>query len=144
MVANALRAMGVTVELMADHFPQDTADAVWLEEVGNRGWVVLTKDKNITHNHIEIVALLKSNTHSFVLTSGSITGAEMAHAFVVALPQIRGIVETTKAPLVATVSRGGNVRVTHTYAELQSSLEAASRRESLPNSSAPAQKLPSD
>lgn len=132
MVATALRAAGATVEIMADHFPQDTADAVWLEEVGKRGWIVLSKDKNLTHNHIEIVALLKSNTHSFVLTSGSITGAEMANAFVMALPQILGIAETSPPPLVATVSRGGSVRVTHTYSELQSSLDAAARRESAP------------
>lgn len=115
---------------MADHFDQDTVDAVWLEEVGAKRWIVLSKDKNLTHNHIEIVALLKSNTYSFILTSGSVTGAEMASAFATALPQILGIIATKPAPLVATVSKGGNVRVTHTYAELLQCLEEAAKRES--------------
>jgi predicted nuclease of predicted toxin-antitoxin system len=73
-VADALRAIGEEVALKTDHFEQDAEDRIWLTEVGARGWVILSADKNFRHNHIEIVALLKSNTHSFLLTSGNFSG----------------------------------------------------------------------
>jgi uncharacterized protein with PIN domain len=43
----ALREAGWNVELHDDHFKDDTPDEKWLEEVGKKGWVVLTKDKAI-------------------------------------------------------------------------------------------------
>ena len=65
MAPKALRALGLQVERKTDHFDQDTLDSIWLEEVGKKGWIILSKDKNLKHNHREIVALLKANTHSF-------------------------------------------------------------------------------
>jgi hypothetical protein len=58
-----LRAVGERVELKTDHFGQDTEDSEWLAKVGSWGWIVLSKDKHLKHNHIEIVALLKSGTY---------------------------------------------------------------------------------
>lgn len=112
---SALRAAGERVEIKTDHFSQDTEDIAWVTEVGARGWIILSADDRLRHNHIEIVALLKSNTHSFLLNSGSLRGAQMANAFVTALPQMKGIVRTVAAPAVCVVSQGGVVRVKHTY-----------------------------
>src|SRR5688500_4091052 len=109
IVPDALRQAGARVELKEAHFDKDTQDAVWLAEVGQRGWIVLSKDKSLRHNYIELVALLKSNTHAFILTSGSFTGEEMAQAFVAALPEMQGIVSSHSPPLVATVSKSGRV-----------------------------------
>jgi PIN like domain len=36
-----LRSGGLTVERHADHFAADTADEVWLKQVGRRGWIAL-------------------------------------------------------------------------------------------------------
>lgn len=114
-VPNALRAAGERVEIKTDHFSQDAEDIVWVTEVGARGWIILSADDRLRHNHIEIVALLRSNTHSFLLNSGSLSGAQMASAFVTALPQIKGIVGTVAPPAVCVVSQAGSVRVKHTY-----------------------------
>lgn len=118
MVPDALRNAGLHVERKTDHFAQDTPDTEWLEAVGKKRWIVLSKDKNLKSNHIEIVALLKSNTHSFILTSGSFTGPEMANAFIIAIPQMRRIISKIPAPVVCSVSKGGAVRVRYTYDEL--------------------------
>lgn len=115
MVPDALRAIGEHVELKTDHFPQDAKDEDWVPVVGKRGWIILSADHQIKHNLIELVALLKSNTHSFLLPRGDLTGPEMAHAFVIAMPQMKGIIASVPPPLVATVSPSGNVRVTHTH-----------------------------
>lgn len=131
MVPDALRAIGVTVERKTDHFDQDTPDSVWLREVGKRRWIILSKDKSLTHNHIEIVELLKANTHSFLLTSGNFTAAEMANAFISAMREMQGIVHSTPAPVVASVSKSGNVRIRYTYDQLVDVLLIAQERESL-------------
>ena len=36
---------GLMVEIHDDHFARDEEDRVWLQTVGERGWVVLTKDQ---------------------------------------------------------------------------------------------------
>jgi hypothetical protein len=72
-------------------------------------------DQNLKHNHIQIVALLKSNTHSFLLTSGSFSGPQMVKAFVTTLPDMKGIIATMPAPVVCKVWLTGEVRVTYTH-----------------------------
>src|SRR5690348_7425758 len=79
-VPNALRAAGEKVECKTDHYDQETEDAIWVPEVGAKGWIILSADKGLKHNLIEIVALLKSNTHSFLFTSADFSGPEMAKA----------------------------------------------------------------
>ena len=77
-VADALRQAGMQVEIHDDHFPPDAKDEDWLREVGRRGWVVLTKDKMIRHRASELLALRKACVSAFVLTSGNLSGGEMA------------------------------------------------------------------
>ena len=118
IVPNALRAAGATVEIKTDHFSQDCPDHEWLKAVGDKQWIVLSKDKNLQHNLIEIIALLRSNTHSFLLTSGNFTGPEMANAFVKALPHMNRMVAKFPPPFVGIVSKSGEVRVGYTADDL--------------------------
>lgn len=118
MVAAALRAAGERVEIMEDHFDSDAEDAVWVPAVGARGWVILSKDKALRHNSLEQIALLKSNTHSFILTSADQTGQQMAAAFVAALPDMKRLIAKFPPPFVGTVSPKGAVSVFFTHAQL--------------------------
>ncbi|MGD9855283.1 MAG: hypothetical protein AB7U20_10070 [Planctomycetaceae bacterium] len=96
-VASALRAIGCQVEIHEDHFDHDAEDSEWLPEVGKRGWVILTKDKEITRNYIELCALLKSGAPSFVLKAQDMTGPQMAETFCKSLPQIRGCIKKSRS-----------------------------------------------
>jgi len=82
--------VGATVEIHDDHFPPDAKDEVWLTEVGCRGWVVLTKDDRIRYRITERTAFASAKVKAFVLTSRQLQGSEMAKAFVIALPRIKG------------------------------------------------------
>jgi hypothetical protein len=115
VVPNALRARGVDVEVKTDHFAPDTKDTDWLLEVGKRGWVILSKDKHLRHNYLEIVSLLESGTASFLLTSGNFTGEEMANAFVKALPDIKRMLRKFSAPFVASVTKAGKAHMQYTF-----------------------------
>jgi hypothetical protein len=110
-VPAALRAKGIRVELLHEHFDLATQDTDWLSEVGRRGWIVLTKDQRIRRRRVEIEALQAANVAAFVLTSGNLTGAATAAAFVVAWPRIQKTVHDYALPFVAAVDANGRVKL---------------------------------
>jgi hypothetical protein len=112
IIANALREAGAWVELHDDHFSQDAQDQVWLAEVGNRGWVVLTKDKRLRYRAVEKNAMMSAGVRAFVLTArGDLSGAEIGQIFVKALPTIKRSCATDSGPFVAHVNRDGSVSI---------------------------------
>jgi hypothetical protein len=75
IIPGALRQAGEEVRVHDDYFQQDAKDEVWLADVGKRGWIVLTKDKNIRYRPVELQALLLAKVRAFVLTArGDLTG----------------------------------------------------------------------
>jgi predicted nuclease of predicted toxin-antitoxin system len=111
LVVQALRAAKLEVHAHDDHFAQDTPDAEWLVEVGRRGWVVLTKDKNIRVNALERIALLRANVACIMLGRGDLTGTAMAQVFVDALPLIQRVLRRFALPIAASLSSGRSLRV---------------------------------
>jgi predicted nuclease of predicted toxin-antitoxin system len=103
---------GLKIEIHDDHFPRDEEDRVWLRAVGERGWVVLTKDQKLRYRPLEIAALRASNARVFVLTAGNLRGSEIASVFLAALPHMCQVLREVPGPFVARVSRPGNVRIT--------------------------------
>ena len=118
MVAGALRAAGQQVRLHHDHFDQDIKDPDWLMAVGRNGWVVLTKDRHIRSNQIEIESIITANIACFNLVSADIDGAQMARAFVAALGSIRRMLQRIDRPFVANVTKSGGVDLLYRYADL--------------------------
>jgi predicted nuclease of predicted toxin-antitoxin system len=85
-VAAALKAKGATVERHDQHFPINAPDDVWIPEVGRRGWVVLTKDREIRYRGNEKAAVRNTGVKLFILRAKNIRTAEIAAAFAIALP----------------------------------------------------------
>ena len=109
VVPEALKAAGARITIHDDHFSPDTSDDVWLREVSDRGWAVLTKDKAIRYRKNERTAVDVAGGRLFVLTAGNITGKEIASGFVEALPRMIRLAVKEPAPFIATVSRAGAV-----------------------------------
>ena len=103
---------GLAIEIHDDHFARDEEDRVWLRTVGERGWVVLTKDQRLRYRPLEITALRASNARVFVLTSGNLRGIEIAAVFRAALPRIHRILQSRPGPFVARVSQSGHLTIT--------------------------------
>jgi hypothetical protein len=108
-VRDALVGAGATVEIHADHFPDDAPDARWLAESGKRGWVVLTKDDAIRRNPLERRALLTAGVRTFIITSASMAGPEMAELLVKHLARIENLARSRRAPFIARVASSGVV-----------------------------------
>ena len=111
LVSSALQEAGASVERLRDHFAPGTPDQEWLTEVGNRRWVVLTKDKRIRRRPAEVAAIVGANVRAFVFTSGNATGQAMAQAYVTALPAMRQFCRDFAPPFVATLGAAGRVKM---------------------------------
>jgi len=111
-VRTELTRAGFVVEIHDDHFARDEEDRIWLRTVGERGWVVLTKDQRLRYRPLEIAALRASKARVFVLTAGNLRGVEIATVFMAALPRIYKVLHTLPGPFVARVSRSGHVAIT--------------------------------
>lgn len=127
-MAEALRGEGVEVELLAEHFTESIADEEWLRVAGERGWIVLTKDKHIRRRTLELAALLHGQTRSFALTGGEMRGHAMAEAFRRALPRMKQFVRDFPAPFVATVSAAGRVTMLLRHAAIRKAIARAAER----------------
>ena len=107
----ALVDAGLVVEIHDNHFARDEEDRVWLRAVGERSWVVLTKDQRLRYRPLEIAALRASNARVFVLTAGNLRGIEIAAVFLSALPRICGVLNSLPGPFIAHVSQSGHLTI---------------------------------
>jgi predicted nuclease of predicted toxin-antitoxin system len=92
-----------------DHFKRDEEDRIWLQEVGRRSWVVLTKDQRLRYRPLELAALRASHARVFILVAGNLRGAEIASVFVKALPRIFRVLRSRPGPFVARITSGAQV-----------------------------------
>ena len=99
-----MREAGLEVRLHKEYFAEDERDEVWLPDVAQRGWIILTRDKRIRRRPIEKQALIASGAKAFVLTATDLTGQEMADILVKQINRIERIARKT-GPLVAAISR---------------------------------------
>ena len=106
-VADALKAAGATVEIHLDNFAQDVEDTTWIPRVAARGWVILTKDKNIRRRHGEREATLLAQARMFTLSSGGMRGAVMADLFVRNLDAMETLALAMEPPFLAIVTQDG-------------------------------------
>ena len=66
-IPEALRLLGLPIEKHDDHFPSNAPDEKWLQEVGQRRWVVVTHDKRIRTNKSQLKALVDHAVGCFIL-----------------------------------------------------------------------------
>ena len=108
----ALRAKGYVVHTPSDAtIARGSLDVDLFPPLGEAGWVLLTKDKNIRRRQIELRALMRSRVAAFVLTSGDLKGEEQAHVFSEALPAMLRILRKNKPPFMARVTAEANVEL---------------------------------
>ncbi|HEY9825994.1 MAG TPA: DUF5615 family PIN-like protein [Stenomitos sp.] len=108
-VEEALRASGASVIHHREFFEPGTPDIEWLPIVGLKGWVVLTKDNNISKNQLELMAIASANVMVFILASGNLTSQEMAGLYVDVLEKLKRFVQGNQAPFIAKVFKDRRV-----------------------------------
>jgi hypothetical protein len=103
-VWQALADAGELVHHHDDHFASDAPDEDWLPIVAEHRWVALTKDKQIRLRFHERQSLLVAGGCAFFLSGGNLPGAEQARRFVSAVPRMKALLATTRAPFLGIVT----------------------------------------
>ena len=111
VVPDALRKIGLNVEVHADHFAHDAPDTEWLKKCGEAGWIVLAKDRAIKKNPLEREAIFTYGLAAFFLIKAGATGEENAQAIVKAAYKIIGILENQRRPFIARITSEGKVEL---------------------------------
>lgn len=112
VVPLALRNAGATVVAHDDVFDSGEKDEIWLKHAGRNRWIVLSSDKRIRYRINEREALLNADVRAFFLASKrSMSGLEMAQAFVHALPKIKRLAYKHPPPFIAHIWRDGTVKL---------------------------------
>ncbi|MPZ19409.1 MAG: hypothetical protein GEV06_16055 [Luteitalea sp.] len=81
-------------------------DVEWLPAIGKRGWVLLTKDKDIRRRPLEIEAIINARLRAFVLTATELRREEQATILLKAMPKIHRICRRT-GPFIYNITRLG-------------------------------------
>jgi len=110
-ILDALTQQGVKHERHGSYFQPGTEDTEWLPFVGEKGWVLVTKDKKIRYNELEKAAVLHSRVREFYFSSGNHSGAEMAEILVAALPGILRVWRREEPPFIASITKSGKVNL---------------------------------
>src|SRR3989449_11587737 len=112
-MAGALRKAGLNIEIHDDHFLQGALDPEWLRAVGERNWIVVTRDERIRYRVAEKQAIRRAKVRAFVLVAhGDLRIEEIAEILLKALSKVESIAVQEKPPFIAKIWRDGNVAVT--------------------------------
>ena len=98
-------------ERHGQHFAPGTEDTEWLPFVGEKGWLLLTKDKRIRYNELEKDAVREHKVREFYFSSGNFSGVEMAEMLIDALRDMVRVFRRQKPPFIASITKSGKVDV---------------------------------
>ena len=110
-LVDGLKNLGLNVERHDDHFTQTTLDVEWISHCGEKQWIIVSSDKNIKKNPLEIQAVLNAKVAAFFFTSASISSQQQIEAFSKALKRISNFVLNQERPFIARISPDGTVEL---------------------------------
>lgn len=84
-------------------------DEVLLEEAGERGWILLTKDRRIRRRPVELEALKRARVRALFFAAGDMTSAQMISSFRAALQRIQRLVKREKPPFLRRITPSGRL-----------------------------------
>ena len=110
IIADRLRAEGMAVEVHDDHLPLDAPDEDWIALVGRRGWVAITKDRNVRYRAAELEAIRRHAARVIVIRMKNATGPDIAALLVRGRRRIDRFAAKTPPPLVAGIYGNSTIK----------------------------------
>jgi hypothetical protein len=105
----ALQDVGANVEYPGPDraIPFGTPDTEWLAVVGEKRWIVFSRDKRVRQRAIEKQVLVEARVAAFIYTGGQASADDTCTAVLKALPKILNIAVSERRPLLYTIGRTG-------------------------------------
>lgn len=79
----------------------DEKDVVWIPKVAEAGYIILTKDKEIRRDSLEVRAVIEHRAHYFTLGRANRKSEQEAQIFLHHCPVIQRLVRSKGPPLIA-------------------------------------------
>lgn len=92
------------------YFPQDTDDKEWIPQVAQKGWCILSADKRMLKNVLELYELAKSRTYVFIFTC-VMTRRNRLNIIESALPNIEVLIRTQKPRGIYKIHQDGSMHL---------------------------------
>jgi len=108
-LGEALRDADIPFIIHDDKFAKDCADVDWLPIVGLKGWIVITRDKNIRRKPNELKAFREAKVIAFALASGNASAEDTARLVVGLYPKIVRKVRGAKPPAMFSITLSGKI-----------------------------------
>jgi hypothetical protein len=102
--------LGANVEHAGVAFPFGSPDEIWLAGCGAKGWIVLSRDKQIRRRRLEIETLRAAGVAAFVFTGGEATAQETADVIAALIRKFVNITISEPRPFLYTFGMGGSLR----------------------------------
>jgi hypothetical protein len=128
LILEKLRGAGLTVESHHVRFRHNTPDAVWLQAVGEKKWIVLTRDAMIGRRHLELDALLSARARVFVVVAKEYTDEASGNIIIAALPKILKMLDESRFPFIARITDSGTVNLWKTEPMRRKGIKVKKRR----------------
>lgn len=106
-LAQALAILGEEACHLQDEFAADCADKEWLAEIGDRGWFLVTRDRNILKNKAEQAALRRHNVGAFFLSGKGLSRWDLVQQVIRNWPRILELADSTHRPFAILIPPNG-------------------------------------
>ncbi|MFN4777763.1 MAG: hypothetical protein ACK6CP_04765 [Pseudanabaena sp.] len=114
----ALKQAGASIERHGDRFSHNTPDTDWLTDVSNRGWVILTQDKKISKNSLEVLAVAQSHARMFTLSSGNWGVDKIVTLLTNVVLELEQFADHNPAPFIAKITEAQSIVMWTDHQEL--------------------------
>lgn len=104
-----MRDAGADVQHAGKAFPFGTPDTEWLAACGERGWIILTRDKGIRRRVLEREAIRQSGAAVFACTAGQATALETAEVVLRLLVKFSNMAVSEPKPFLYTFGLAGRL-----------------------------------
>jgi hypothetical protein len=108
-ILTSLDQAGVKYERHLDHWKAGTPDNEWIPVVGEKGWILLTRDQNIRYNELELKQIVAAKVKEFVVLGGNLNRDELAELITAALPAMKKLCKKQKPPFIVSISKLGKL-----------------------------------
>ena len=109
-VVAALKALGHPVEHVLQILPQGATDETIFREAGERGWCLVTQDKNIKRKKVQREAMKQAGAGVFVFTGRARRSVdELTIVLLERMPEILELAARTKPPFMFGIPDRGEV-----------------------------------
>jgi hypothetical protein len=103
----ALAKSGETIRVVGSVVPFGAKDHEWLEIIGKKHWLALTRDQRIRYRTLEKQAVKAYAIGMFTFTGGQATSHQTAERVLAVLPKMKAIAASEPRPFIFTFGLSG-------------------------------------